>query len=407
MIGPLNAKRNPASPLHKESLLHIPLVAQMLADPFVEFRERAVDRGWQYEQILSRSVTGFNPWSGSIMYASTSRFAQWLKRPRESARPLNDGDMLVNEVLMAAHDYLHIWAYSTIASLRPSLRFGWGQINKGNFEDFVFCHLLSEAVAVVGLDYWLLSEKTVDGFCGIGSAMGPLAVSYREELMPEYRRFNRQFQVQTPSFLGDIVRFYCSGDFIGFGERDLRSSPVLMRWLQHEISYGLDQRNFTRAWLAFLAKDDIRLRRENLSAAVVANKRWQSRLIEDVSHLLWEKVKLGRLHEVAPPVEARRRWKRDPDRPLDFRFLNFQQLSRQGEVPDSLWKSLNPQSEDYECLLNQFIAWHRFAGLEDEFLAMVRRLMANQDHLSLKMVFKSVPKVPSAGRELEDLMVLN
>ena len=144
----------PGKRLHAESLLRIPLVRQMMEDPAIRLVPRAVDAAWRYRQIAPVSVVGFNPWIKSVFYASESLFAAWLEDPYGSARAHNEDDLLVYEVLMAAHDHLHAWASLAIAALRPELRFGVGRITADKLEDHVFCHLLTEAVASGGLDYW-------------------------------------------------------------------------------------------------------------------------------------------------------------------------------------------------------------------------------------------------------------
>ncbi len=392
--------------IHKESLMNIPLVAHMLRDSQVEFQERAADRGWQYSGTVSRSATGFNPWSGKIMFARKSAFKKWRERPEASTRDLNEKDFLVNEVLMATHDYLHAWAYLAIQDLYPTLRLGWGAITKTNLEDYVFCHLLSEAAAVVGLDYWMLSNGGVNRYCPIGSTLGPLTISYREEMTPEYRRFNPELTVQEPEFFARIARFYCSGEFLGFGVRDAKRSPVLLRWLEHEISYGVTQREYTRSWLSYLAKDDIQLQQAQLVRPARFDKAWQKSLMHDLGQLLWEKVKLGKQHRFRPAGDPRARWTRNRDRTLDFRFVNLNELQRLGEVSDSIWDSKGLHDKDMDCFVRQFIARHEFDPKDEPFVDMIKRLYESRDFRSLRIVLKGHRRVKSLGPEPVDLMVL-
>ena len=98
------------------------------------------------------TLAGFNPFLRSLFYANNSALSRWLAGPYGSARDYNEGDHLVREVLFAVHDYLHCWSAAAIAVLAPRSRFDTGPILRDNLEDFVYCHLLTEAAATAGLD---------------------------------------------------------------------------------------------------------------------------------------------------------------------------------------------------------------------------------------------------------------
>src|SRR5207237_1319288 len=81
-----------------------------------------------------------------------SPLAEWLDDPAQGVRELNQDDALLTEVLFAVHDYLHVWAYHLVRDAVPDLGFGRPPASEAELEDHVFCHLLTEAVATVGLD---------------------------------------------------------------------------------------------------------------------------------------------------------------------------------------------------------------------------------------------------------------
>jgi len=72
--------RNPADgrPLHRESLLRIPLLAQLLNDPGFSIIRRAIDSRWKYEGMIATRVDGFNPFRGAAFVGTHSYFDRWL-----------------------------------------------------------------------------------------------------------------------------------------------------------------------------------------------------------------------------------------------------------------------------------------------------------------------------------------
>ena len=279
--------------LHPESLLRIPLAAQMFADPSVELVVRGIDSRWAYSGIVGRRVDGFNPFHGAVFVGRHSHLERWLPHRTGSARPFNRKDGLVGELLFAVHDYLHLWCYRWIARLWPELGFGTAPICRSNFEDMVFCHLLSEAAATVGLDYWYLACVELDDVVALGCARTGLAASYREDRKEEYRRFNPKLDVQSPAFFETMTRFYCDGVFPGFSAEDMAMSPVLDRWLAHELGYGELQRRYCREWFAYLSGGAVRLKEPDLARPVRGSRPRQRRLAAEISELLWAKVKCG------------------------------------------------------------------------------------------------------------------
>lgn len=325
--------------LHPESLLAVPLVRHLLADPQVQLVARGVDCTWRYERVLPVSAVGFNPLRRTVLYGVRSRFAAWLRAPRASARRHNQGDHLLHEVLFAVHDYLHAWAYLAIGHLAPEIGLTTAPLGADNLDTMAFCHLLTEAVATVGLDYWYLCTLSLDEVCPIGGALpAGLTTRYHERQLAEMRRHHPALEVQRPAFLGWLLGGYCGGALPGFDRRDLARSPQLDAWLAHELSYGRVQRELIRAWLAHLAPVPIALDARALRAPVAADAPWQRRLCDTMARLLWEKVKCGVMHRFRRGPALDRVWRSPRDRAPDFRFANAHAVPFTGSVTDASFR---------------------------------------------------------------------
>jgi hypothetical protein len=83
---------------------------------------------------------------------------------------------------------------------RPDLSFASLDGEVIDFEDLIFCHLLTEAVAVAGLDYWYLSCVELNDVVDLGTTVRNLTIPYHERQRAEVRRFCPSLEVQTPEF---------------------------------------------------------------------------------------------------------------------------------------------------------------------------------------------------------------
>jgi hypothetical protein len=353
------AKRKPAA----DSLLRIPLVETMLRDPCVRIETRAIDAEWRYKKIVPLNLAGFNPATGSIFVSARSRLAAWLKDPAVGARALNDSDRLVMEVLYAVHDYLHVWGYRAIRELRPRMNFGDPREKRIDVEDWVFCHLLTEAIATVGLDYWYLSAVRLNDEVDLGTALNTLTTPYHERNRREYSRWNRDLRVQSPRFLETLTDVYCTGDFVGYDREALIRSPLVLQWVDKELMYGRVQRGYTRRWLCHLFglersdSDDV------LCRPCAFGKPWQKRLVADIAARLWALVKRGTLttFTTKPPVDDAS-WS-DVPRPVDFRFTNIQAFS--GDH-DKLLSSAGRDSDNMKWYLRQLVTSYQLDDRVDQ-----------------------------------------
>lgn len=386
---PTPTPQTPQTP-HPESLLQLPLVRHALSDPGFRLVERGVDPEWTYAGHLPIAITGFNPFEAAYYYGWRSSFSRFLRQPEGSARALNEGDALVREVLFMVHDYLHAWAYQLIDGLRPELGLLTAPLGEAQRDDFAIAHLITEAAAVVGLDYWFLCVRSINEHCPIGSAVGPLAVSYHERDGAEFRRFHPLLDVQCPRFFSLLGAFYCHGEFPGFDVEDLRRSPLLLRWLRHELSYGAQQRRNIRHWLAYLAGDSP----QDDDRPLPLSPRHYT-LMEEVGAALWALVKEGAPLHLSGATTTRRS---DGHRPPDFRLVN---LHRVTDIPD------RADPAPFSYYMYQYLSRIPLCEVPKERLRHLPLLARERDPLLLSHLFGDLPVLPAAADEPRDLMLLN
>ena len=167
---------------------------------------------------------------------------------------------------------------------RPG-RFDTGPFSARNIEDFVFCQLLTEAAATVGLDYWYLSVISLAERVPMGTTLRtygglPRATPRRvPPVLPDW-------SAQRPGFFGELARFYCSGVFKGFDVRGRPQERAPPQLASHELSYGAKQREYSRLWLSFLAAEEVSYERHQLAAPVSFEEEWKQRLIHELGLVL-------------------------------------------------------------------------------------------------------------------------
>lgn len=380
-------------PLHKESLLHIPLVAHMFEDTDFRFIKRGVDARWFYSGVLAGRIEGFNPMCNAVMVGRHSFIDKWLGNEEKSARRYNCDDKLMHEVMFAVHDYLHAWSYRWISEVCPEIGFGTAEITKDNFELMVFCHLLTEAVATVGLDYWYLSCVDINKVVPIGTATRGLTINYRESFTSEHQRFSPDLKVQSPEFLTTLTQFYCDGIFHGFAANDLKRSPVTHNWLRHELEYGKKQRAYSRQWVSYLGGlNTVEYEQvvRGLSKPIKHDGRKQKKLMHELGLLLWAKVKYEDPKLPGVTLANSERWKRPNKAGYEYQFTNLNRSRFPSKQNQALMSN-----ESFSYLLRQYIArfdYERFpAEVRDIFpaikeqrsLALGKRLLSGFDRISV------------------------
>jgi hypothetical protein len=391
--------------IHPESLLNLPLVQQALSDPDFKFQARAIDAEWYYEKKNPISVSGFNPLLQTFFYPKNSLISHWMLHPEASARDGNESDLLVKEVFFMVHDYLHTWAYRCIHALAPQLKLGAVPITAKNFEDYAFAHILTEAVATIGLDYWFLCTIRFNDFCDLGSSFKSLTVSYREEFESEYQKFNPSFTAQTPKFFELLTRFYCDGVFPGFALEDIQRSPMLLSWLRHELSYGETQREYARSWFSFLCAEPMNLSSQQLQAPISVSVPWRKKLIQDMGQILWDKVKNNHEPVRFPRFDPSKIWTGAKGKEPDFRFLN---LNRQDPVKAAEAVIQGRQVQrNFKHFFYQYVSGYDFASFDKELLKLFPFLLEKKDFGLIQHLFRDQKRIKSISGEPEHLFILN
>jgi hypothetical protein len=374
----------------------------MFTDPGVRKVARAIDCRWTYERAVDLAVSGFNPFEQSIYYGERSFIARWFADPTGSARDHNEGDYLMKEVWTAVHDYLHVWCFDLIRSLAPERGFGVMPISPDNLEEFTFLHLVTEAAAVVGLDYWFLSTFDVNQRVSIGTNAINFAVEYRESDAAEFRRACPDLEVQTPGFFTALTRFYCTGEFHGFDVHDLRRSARTLRWLEHELGYGSTQRRYTRLWLRHLAgMAPTTLGTAAAHAPVPVSMAWQEWLLDEVGRALWSKIKESRPAPVSnpPPVAP---WRAPVGTPVDYRFTNLNALLR-----DDPAAAVLPGEGNAHAWAIQLIARTPYDAVDPALRRALLDIGRSQGPGVLRAICAALPALEAAAGEPRDLLLLN
>lgn len=388
--------------LHLETPLRLPLVKQMLTDPIVQLVPRAIDTRWRSHKVIDLAVAGFNPFLNAVFYARESPLGEWLKTPSASARGFNTKDRLMRDLLLAVHDYLHVWGTRLIQQLAPEIGFGRVKITRSTIEEHVFCQLVAEAIATVGLDYWCLCTFDLNERLPIGTRFtGGLTVPYQERHLYEFQRASPTLCVQKKEFFIELCRFYCSGKFPGFNATDIKESPLLDSWLSHELSYGQLQREISRAWFCYLSEENIVLSSNQRKGPVYSESAWQQRLMEEAAAALWNKVKQGEMMAMSGAMEPA--WKSPAGKALDFRFRNVNVLS---EV--DLWSAAEAAShEQFDFGFSQIVSRYDYGAFDPVLIKLFPIVREKKDMALLRAVLRGQLMLPKSDGEPEDLLMIN
>lgn len=378
---------------HNESLLRIPLIEHVYFDESVKKVLRGLDERWTQSGLFGKkSLGGFSPYNGKVFVANHSALLKWWQDPFSSARLYNDRDQLLERVMFLVHDYIHVWTCMWIRKLMPALGFTEVPITEDNLEDFVFCHMLTETAATM-TDYWYFSTVNLNEICPIGTRMITLTVHYHERHRQEYLRYCPDLEIQTPAFFQKHNTFYCTGAFEGFSLTDIRESPMLRGWLEHEVKYGETQRIYTRQWLRFLGGlphcEDV----NELKKPLLLDQTWKQELASKIGSLLWEKIKEGKWHAVE--TEPSSAWETPQNPDLDFRFLNFNKVD---QLP-----------KDFQQLaLFQRISCIDFAKAPVEMVRLIKHMVAHGEKAwDLHPLLNKAPRLPASEYEPEALFFLS
>lgn len=369
----------------QNSLMQIPLFRHLTQDPNVDLVSRGIDARWSYDGFIEKkaNLSGFNPFDNAIFFPRNSKLDLWLNSKDRDIRKYNFRDRLVEEFFTALHDYLHVWSYQWIAELCPEIGFGKDPVHEKNLEDFAFCHLVSEAVATVGLDYWYLCANDIQKLLNVGSNFETLTVFYHVRDDEEFRIFNPNFNSQTKKFFKELFKFYCNGEFYGFDLSSVIQSPKTLRWLQHEVVYGQSQRIYSREWMIALSDQGLNFNQSKLASKFAFKEKWKIKLVDSLSELLWEKI----IHD-KPNFAPRKLRHPYPKKPkfLNPKMMNLNKISLQG-------------TSDFEFHYYQQLARCDFGGMDQKQKSFLT-LLKNSNNIELCIDYlKDFKKIKPASKE--------
>ncbi len=385
--------------LYLDRLFDLPPIRRALKDPHYRLVKRPVDCRWADARITGR-VSGFNPHRHEFYYSERSQLAAWLAGEQRSF----DLPLLTKEALSLAHDYLHSWSYRCLHQLAPALA-DPALDTEEDIERHSFLLVLTECVAVVGLDYWYLSVQPASLRCGDSRVHGgPLTVNYDEERLPAYRASFPSLTVQEPAFFHRILKLYAEGCFDGVDEQDLIYNAPLADWLIRELLIAPRQRTLARHWSA------LRAGRGGMAFADdgAAFKGWLARFaapLEALAVLLWDTM-AGRAASPPPPepwgAEATCRVPTQPVTP-DYRFVHWR------SAPASL-SSASTSAESWTAYVDQIVGLHEWPAepeLLDDIAQALPRLRHGGSAADLHRLLSPLNRLSGHDAAPEQLIIVN
>lgn len=277
--------------------------------------QRGVDTRWTDSGLIPWNMTGFAPQNGLVYYSPASGIEKLWS---DGLPGMKNSEMLNRAMeahLWCIHDYLHIWCYSIMNEAMPELGIGNVDISSTNIEAMVYCHLLSEVCAVVGLDYWYLSNMDLANEVGVNLKLRTLSTTYNFEKLEDFRKVSPDFNPQSKSFFFDILHLFCYSEIIGADSARLNESSEFCKWAKHELKYSLLQREYTRLWLSHIG--GFSMDYLQLSSPVDYSSGWKVELAKICSDALWDNL-MGNTWNKHKILNSS--WS---GKTIDFRFTNI------------------------------------------------------------------------------------
>ena len=266
-----------------------PLFHRVTTDSRTHIFFRPYDARWAYSGLVNEFQAGFNPLNGKIYTHQNSLLARWIRKgavpEMEIARKI-----LLKETLFLVHDYLHQLAFREIAAFPGAATIP----NYTRERNLVFFLLISEAVATVVLDYWILSKLNLSPLYGLSDPYFQLTIQLNESQVREIKSIAPDFSIDRESLFSEICRFYLEGEMQGFDIQDLENCPALQEYLVHELRYVAKQRRYARRWAASLTGT---LASPFDDSPVLAQEPWQNDLIGHIGKRVWSLTTRGELDD--------------------------------------------------------------------------------------------------------------
>jgi hypothetical protein len=172
----------------------------------------------------------------------------------------------------------------------------------------------------------------------------------------------------------------------------------LYRWLKHELSYGVAQRQLTRAWFLNLGQ----IGREAVSDAVAMNEA-QEEVTRQVGESLWRLVKEGK--DDLAGCDWRRGTPNRRSRPSypDFRFLNV------GKLPVDQWSAgeWEKHGDTYAYFVYQMLSRIRFEDVPAKRCKHIPMLLQNRDASLFADALGRYSYIEPRADEPLDLLIAN
>ncbi len=272
-----------------------PLFDHFFKESSFRLVSRPYDSRWSYIGAVKGFQSGFNPFLNEIYFNEISNLAFWL---RGSEAPDSTGTRakLLHEVLFLVHDYLHIWAMRLIDHFCKT-RLGRG-IRDRNHRELELFMILTEAVATVGLDYWVLSKTPTGRSFGLDRDIEFLTINLFPDQIEEIQKIDPQFNIHRESLYGEIVQFYLSGQLQGFTIDEVKASKALEKYVVHEISYGELQRAYARMFVQYAFEGAAP--KEHDTSPMSLGEPWHQDLVEFIGRTLWTLINIGESPELNP-----------------------------------------------------------------------------------------------------------
>lgn len=392
-------------------LKRIPLVRHAFEDPHYSIRMRRVDKGWYDSGQVPANLGGFNPHTHAFYCPSRSMLKSALENTCGTFNPV-EIELFTREVLWFAHDYLHSWCYRAVQALRPSLALGSMEIHEGNSDLYAMLHLLSEVVAVVGLDYWCLCNLDFGELTGLGMPWVNLAAKYHVTKKRAFLETDRVWAPEKPEFFLKLARYYLYGKPEVLKLRSEETHVDVTEWMEHERSYSPLQRAYSRTWIRRFSRSARRMDPSMLISPFGKNGEVEQ-IAETLGTLLWEKCVDGR-EFYFPRAEGENQTWRSAQSEFDPRYSNVEWLEDDSIscLEDALGLALaraapRDHGEIFDFLLYQLLCRRECVRLAPAELLKLATARSRRDLESVAQVVNELRPLGCVDEAPRDLMILN
>jgi len=299
------------SSLRQYLYLHFPIVEYVFEKNKAVLTKRSIDMNWFYNGIIPVSVSGFNPLGSQIFYGKNSYLEKFLEEEIE-IHP-NEIDWYLYEIFFVVHDYMHIWAIDQLLNFFPQCTEKNLFDDVDTLNDLAFMLLLSEVVASISVDWWMLSKFDFAKDLDSNSKFRCLTTSFKMSDITIARNVYASFSVQDENFFSWLTKGYFYNVFKGFENLNKENSNNL-HWLNKELKYGIKQRELLAKWINFLSNDLSKLQSNSFN---YFNEE-RSNCVNYMASLLWKTINESKFEDLQISFTN------SIPLPTDVNYLNFE-----------------------------------------------------------------------------------